>query len=82
MRSGSYKAVGMCDDPVGHETAIGTAGLTDSSFIDSRILLQYRIDEIHQVLKVRITVLASDIRKFITTSIRSFYVGKHDEVSL
>ena len=72
----------MGDDPVGHESAIGSAGLAEPVFIDRWIPSKYFIDKIHQVLEIGIAVSASDVRKCVTSAVRALDVGKHDEVAL
>ena len=81
LGNSSLKAVGMSDDPVCHESAVGATGFADTLFIDLRVSLENFIGEVHQVLVIYGSVNTVDVSEVCAASVRTSRVAEEHEVS-
>ena len=81
LGSGGMEPVGMSDDPVCHESAVGAACDTEMFRIDHRVPFQDFIREIHQVLIVHSSVDSVDISKICAPPVRSSRIAEEHEIS-
>jgi len=75
------KTVRVADDPVCHETAVGTTRDAHPIGIDPRILCQAGVDEGHDIAVVHRAVLAPDVGEFGTFAIAPRGVAEDDRIS-
>ena len=75
------EAVGVADDPVGHEAAVGATGLEEVVAVHLGIVLEGCVAEGHQVLIVHGAVLAADIHER-AASVAASGVAEDDEIAL
>ena len=74
------EAVGVADDPVGHEAAVGAAGLKEVVCVHLGITRERRVAEGHEVVKVDRAVLAANVHER-AAPVAAGGVAKDDKVA-
>ena len=72
----------MAHDPVGHETAVGTAGDTYPVGISIGVLRQGVVQEVHQILIVDGAVLAADVGEGLALAVTTSGVAEDDKIAV
>ena len=72
----------MPDDPVGHESAVGTAGYAQPLGINLRIGGDGAVQKAHQIVVVNGAVAAPDIREPVTAPLAAARIAQHHKVAL
>src|SRR5271166_5036831 len=79
---GSDEAIGVADDPVGHESAVAAAGDAHAVLVDPGILLERGIDAGHDVLVIHAAPVVLDAAlEFLAVAGGSARIAEEDRVA-
>ena len=73
--------MGMTDNPVGHKTAVASAGDTDTAFIDLWICRQHLIGKLHDIIIIFLSITSTDVCKAVSSSISAAWIAEEYEVT-
>ena len=74
------EAVGVADDPVGHKSAVGAAGLEEVIAVHLRVSGERRVAEGHEIVEIHRAVFAADVHER-AAPVAARGVAENDEVS-
>lgn len=80
LGGGGPEAIGMPDDPVGHEPAVAAARHTQPTAVDLRIFCQHCVSEIHQISIIRFAVMSADISKGVIPPVAALGIAEENEI--
>ena len=81
LGGGAGEPVCVSNDPVGHKSAIGAASDSQPLPVDLRIPGQDCVSEVHEVAVVRLSIVATDVRKPVAPAVGAYGVAEEDKVT-
>ena len=73
--------MGMTDNPVGHKTAVASAGNADTAFIDLWICRQHLIGKLHDIIIIFLSITSADVCKAVSSSVSAAWIAEEYKVT-